>query len=581
MNTRTPRLADLARQFSESTNRLVDLARAAGRPELGEFLVESAKRWPDPDVTLLVIGERSSGKSDLVNALAGTLVPPLLPLASGVTIVRNGPEAQMRIHRPGLDVEHRPLGPDRPPLEPTDTVEVLVPDPPVGPNVVLVDTPPLGTIGSGSRAVVDALLRTADAVILTSSADAPLTAAEVDVLVDARRRAGAALVVITHTDRFRGWRTIRDESDASVRRRDPRLLAERPLPFAAPLAADAAAPGEPEAMALAEESGLTSILDAIRVHVRDNSRQVRLLGLTGAAADVADELLDGLGPDARTDRRATLVAERDRLRERSRTALVDFADGCGILRESVAVDVGRAVQHIIDSIEDDLGDKRDVEELVDATRQRLDALRIETDAQVLDALGELASEVMASILEPTDGERSTAGEDPGERPAWVAKASTVTTALRLRLLQAMVSTTGGAALLYTLVADPTGGGMLRIAPMGISMLVGGIGAAEGFREARQQRTLQDARMRVRSVVDQWRAEYLAKVREQLLRQQRERERALRETIEAAMRDVEGQLAALDSSAPATDAVVTPDVLAARLTRVRADLEELAAQLVTE
>lgn len=584
MNERTPRLAELARQVSESTNRLVALAGPAGRPELGDLLVAAAQRWPDRDTTILVIGEQGSGKSSLINALAGRVAPPLLPLGRGVSVVRSGPTGELRLHRPGEEPRILPL--DTPAadldLDPTETPEVVVPAPPVGDNVVLIDTPPLGAVGTGGRAVVDALLLTCDAVILTTGADAPVTAAELDVLVAARRRAGAALLVVTHTDRFQGWRTICTESEASAQRRDPTLLAAAPLPFAAPLVADAATEPDPdEAALLRAESGLDAIVAAIGSQLRDRFRQVRLTGLVHAAADVADQLLEGLGGIADpADLRAQLQAERTRLRERSRTVPVDFTDGCSILRDSIAVDVGREVQSLLESVEDDLQEHRDVGALVDATWQHLDALRIRTDARILTELDELGVRALAALVADADAEPTERAEGAsGVRPAWIAKASAVSASLRLRLLQATVSTTGGAALLYTLTMPDTSSMVLRTVPMGISMLIGGVSAAEAFREARQQRTLNEARTRVRSVVEQWRSEYLAAAREQLLRLQRERERALRETIDAAVRDLDARIKALDAPALAT-ATDDPAVLAGQLAAVRDQLRTLAGQLAS-
>lgn len=571
MNDRVPRLAELARQVSESSNRLVDLARAAGHPELGDLLVAASKRWPDEDTTVLVAGEACSGKSSLVNALAGRLDPPLLPLGSGVTLVRAAPVDEVRVHRPGSETERHPL--DRIPqhLEPDATVEALVVDPPMGDGLVLVDTPSLGGPGSGSRAVIGALVAAADAVIVTTSADAPLTAAEVDVLEAVRRRAGVALAVVTHTDRFRGWRTICEESDAAARRRDPDLLAAPTLPFALPLVEDAVVEEDPDNAAdLAREAGFTAVLEAVHA-IRERARHVRLAGLVHAALDVSDRLLDEVGPVAGPERRQQLVEERDRLRQRARTVPVDFADGCSILRDGIGVDVGREVQVILESIETDLGEHKDVDALVDATVQHLDALRVRTDARLAHSLDELLRSAMDAVA--ADGAES--GDDPEDAPSRSLSATVnkVSTALRLRLLQAAVSTSGGAALLYTM-ANPAAGG-LREGAMGISMLIGGIGAAEAFREARQQRTLQDARNRVRSVVEQWRSEYLATMREHLLRQQRERERLLRDTIDGALADVESQLAALDR--PTVNSS-DPAALAASLTALRLDLETVEGHL---
>lgn len=574
MNERVPRLPDLARQVSRSTNRLVDLSRTAGHPALGEMLIAAADRWPDEDTTVLVIGERGSGKSSLVNALAGRLAPPLLPIGAGVTVVRAGAD-EVRVHRPGNPVEVHPLDAGRLETSVDCTIEVLVADPPLGHRVVLIDTPALGEVGSGSSAMVAALASTCDAVVLTTAADAPLTATEIDLLAAVRSRAGAALVVTTKTDRFRGWRTVIEESAASVIRRDPDLLIIPPLPFSMAVATDAAQETEPDtAAALADESGLSAILDALGVRVRDRFRHVRLAGLARAAIDVTERLMEEVGGNGVEDPGPTLAEERSRLRERSRTVPVDFADGCAILRESVNVEIGREVQSIIEAAEADLERHGDLEALIEATWQHLDAVRLRSDARIKVEMDALLEQALAAIVaDPADEDDGGGGPTPDERPAWAASASKVSTALRLRLLQAAVSTTGGATMLYAM-AVPSGDG-LRAGAMGISMLIGGIGAAEAFRESRQQKSVQEARAQVRSVVEQWRATYLASAREHMLRQQRERERLLRDTIASAVADIDAQLASPGGREAQAD---DPTALAAELQAVRHDLERTLATI---
>ena len=82
-------------------------------PRIGQ-LTEEAERWPEPEVTVLVAGETSRGKSSLVNALVGR--PSLLPVGPGIVsrtfvAVRRGPDdAANVVRRSGA--EPRPVSLD-------------------------------------------------------------------------------------------------------------------------------------------------------------------------------------------------------------------------------------------------------------------------------------------------------------------------------------------------------------------------------------------------------------------------------------------------------------------------------------
>ncbi len=155
--------------------------------------------------------------------------------------------------------------------------------------------------------------------------------------------------------------------------------------------------------------------------------------------------------------------------------------------------------------------------------------------------------------------------------------------MRLRLAQALVSGTGGIALLAAMGSAGGTADLVRGGAMGIGMLVGSIGAAEGFREARRQRLTSDNRTRVRSVVEQWRAEYLATLRERLLRAQREHEAALRAAVKAEVEAAEARVAELQRLARADAgerkrAQQEAEAAATTLAEVRASLADLAVVL---
>ena len=607
MTVPKPRLAELSRDVAGSVNRLVAIAGTAGRPELGALLVEAARRWPDPQATVVVIGEPRSGRTTVVNALAGTLEPPLLPLGAGLTVVRSGTPSAVVVHEPGEPPDVRSLH-DPGVIPPTASVEVVLPDVAVGADLVLVDGPAVDGPRDPRLRVVEAILATADAVVLVTRADAPLSGPELDLLAVARRRTGAAVLVITGVDRHRGWRTVLDESRRSVEARGASLLSAPPVPFAAPLAADAEAAarlGAPDACDLEAESGLAALRATVRTAIGDRFRLVRLLGLVEMAKGVAGELEDDLGTAGDgSEAENAMAAAALRLRasrDAAARAGVLLGDGFTILRESLTVEVGRDVGAVLEEVEASMGESPDIDGAVELAQRSLEAARLRIDGRAVSQLESLMAAVLRDLAGEGDGDaaaRPPAVADTESGPAvgdvdqadGTADRSrseggkgqkTITASMRLRLVQALLSSTAGVALLATINATGGMGIQVRSGSMGVGMLVGGVAAAEGFREAKRQRTSSEARARIRTVVEQWRAEYLANLRERLLREQRTQETALRDALRAQAEEAEAQMAELKQ---ATQAAVEDQrrrgkeraEARAALRQVRTRLGELAA-----
>lgn len=591
-----PRLAELSRDVADAINELVEVARAVERGDLGDSLLDAAKRWPEPHATVAIVGEIGGGRSTLTSALAGRLDPPLLPLGPNLTIVRAGSPEQVTVHRANGEVVTGPLA-SPPIVGPGDSAEVVVASIAAGDELVLVDVPGVGLLDDPRRRLVDAIVETADAVILVSRADSPITGPEIDIIRRARQRAGAALVVVTHIDRQRGWRTIVEESAASLRAAagtGAPLAVEAPLGFSGPLAADALAAervgDREEADALLEESGLGPINAAIRAHITSRLRHVRLRALVALGTAIADELSGDAEAvaEADVDPQAALAEARStsrRLRELSSTASTRVSDAFAGLRDALGVDVGREVAAVTEEIEASLEDARTIEPVLDLAEQLLEGARVRLDDRARTQI----DLVVAGVLDSFDAEDARApqpehaagdagGADDERARLRTSRAKRVTASMRLRLVQATLSSTGGVAMLA--VVGGGGGGLadsLRFGAMGAGMLVGGLGAAEGFRETKRQRTTQEARAKVRVVTEQWRAEYLARLREQLLKEQRNHETALRETFRRQIEEADAHVAALQASAagrPAQKGRADAAGATERVAAVRRRLDEL-------
>lgn len=207
---------------------VVDLGLSAceayGRPDLAARLTIARRRLADPGIHIVVVGEFKQGKSSLVNALLGA---PVCPVDDDVatalpTYVRHGAEAGAH-----LILDEDP--PRREPIPMEDVrryaveggqgaagektvagVEVLLPRTMLAGGLVVVDTPGLGGLGSAHAAASLAATSMADAVLFVTDASQELTRTELDFLSRARDLCGTVACVVTKTDFYPAWRTIRD-----------------------------------------------------------------------------------------------------------------------------------------------------------------------------------------------------------------------------------------------------------------------------------------------------------------------------------------------------------------------------------
>jgi hypothetical protein len=570
---------DVGPVLAAAVDELAAQARGAGQPDLADRLRDAAARWPEASATVVVVGEAGAGRSTVVNALVGRLDPPLLPLGGSLAVVRTGPTEEVRAHSPGQSPRVGSIAAP-PAIEVDDTVEVVLPSVAAGDRLVLVDAPAAGREGDPRRRVIDALVAEADGVILVTRADAPLTAPEVDLLRAARRRVGAALVVTTHVDRHRGWRDVIDESRATIRAGNADLEAIQNLPLAAPLAADAiaaAAAGEADADALAEESGLTGLLQAVRAGFADDLERLRVRALAEMGRDVADELLDRAATSASATAADVEAIRRgaEARRESLAAMLVELGDEFTLLREALPVEVGRVAADVTREVNATLSDERDAVLVPDFAAHLLEAARIGLEARIDRRVHDLVRRVLTGDAQEEGGSAevvrgSSRASDHRRRGRHVSAS------MRLRLVQALLSSGGGVAMLA--VVGGTGASAaeaLRVGALGVGMLVGGVRAVENVRDAKRQRTSQAAKAALRTTVEGWRDEYLVSARERLLREQRAQEAAMRDAVRSEIAELESSAAALEAALAGGSGAVTGVADVAELQRLRTRLDDIA------
>src|SRR5690349_13392856 len=204
---------------------------AYGRPDLGERLTLARRKLADPGIHVVVVGEFKQGKSSLVNALIGVTACPVDDdVATALpTYLRYGAEVGARVILEGDPPVREPIPTDqirKHTLEGGQAladgrrvvgVEVLLPRNMLAGGLTVVDTPGLGGLGSAHAAASLAATSMADAVLFVTDASQELTRTELDFLRRARDLCGTVACVVTKTDFYPAWRTIRDLNEQHLR----------------------------------------------------------------------------------------------------------------------------------------------------------------------------------------------------------------------------------------------------------------------------------------------------------------------------------------------------------------------------
>jgi predicted GTPase len=212
---------------------LGEVAATLSRDDLAKEIADLASRLGEGRFFVAVLGQFKRGKSSLVNALVGRTVLPvgILPVTSVVTIVRHGAADHALLHLRGMDEPRRIdledlaayVGEQGNPgnTKGVAAAEVHVASPLLESGLCLVDTPGLGSVFAANTAETRAFLPQIDAVLLCSGVDPPLSADELDVLLELAPAVPAIFVVLAKADR-----ATADEL-AEARAFTERVVAER------------------------------------------------------------------------------------------------------------------------------------------------------------------------------------------------------------------------------------------------------------------------------------------------------------------------------------------------------------------
>lgn len=162
--------------------------------------------------TLAVVGQFKRGKSSLMNGIIGRELLPVgvLPLTSAITVLRYGPSERLLIQRRHWTIlEEKPLerladyvtergNPGN--RQQVSAAYLELPNSFLRRGLEFVDTPGIGSSIEANTATTYGFLPQCDAVLLVTSADAPLNRVELEFLCDVHRHAAKMFIVLNKVD---------------------------------------------------------------------------------------------------------------------------------------------------------------------------------------------------------------------------------------------------------------------------------------------------------------------------------------------------------------------------------------------
>jgi small GTP-binding protein len=290
-------LSAILRGISQHSTR-----RGGQRPPALQDLFE---RLADDRFNLTMVGRFSRGKTSLMNALLGMdrLPTGVLPLTSVVTQVTYGSEEKAVLHYHGtslfMDVTLRELrhhitehgNPGN--QQGISIAEVQLPAEFLRRGFTFVDTPGLGSSILANTRTTEAFLPQADALILVTSHDSPLSAEELALVHQARAGARRVFLVLNKQDLVDA--TAREQSLAYVNAELARSgVAANASVFSVSARQALAAKIAHDTAALAA-SGLPALEAALVDFLVNGQRQAFLLGMCDRiAAQLRDPALEAL-----------------------------------------------------------------------------------------------------------------------------------------------------------------------------------------------------------------------------------------------------------------------------------------------
>ncbi|WP_301925018.1 dynamin family protein [Corynebacterium glaucum] len=293
----------------ESFDRAAAIARRYGHTDAAD-VAEALLNAKFRAGTVVVVGEIKRGKSSLVNALVGqrdllpvdVMTSTSAPIRVTVNPVEEGPaepevavlrgSSRQAIEASDLDkhvtidgIAGARAGSDDDELATAAAIELSHPE---LAGTLVVDTPGVGGLDEHAVHAAFNEAHHAGVLLMVCDASTPITKPEMDILAEARKEVGAAIVAVTKTDKnIRRWQSIVEDNERLLRQH---LGAEIPVIGVSSLRAMDAQEMErvnPEKAAeIASRSGIV----ALRQHLRSLLSDPATLGLRGGIESITHTL---------------------------------------------------------------------------------------------------------------------------------------------------------------------------------------------------------------------------------------------------------------------------------------------------
>jgi GTPase SAR1 family protein len=507
-------------------NAVVDLGLRAcaayDRPDLAARLEGAKRALADPAIRIVVVGEFKQGKSTLVNALLGASICPVDDdIATAVpTYIKHGDEAHAELLYAGDPPRREPVpiddmrrfvveggqagtaghgGDDR-----VIGVEVRVPRRMLAGGLVLVDTPGVGGLNSAHAAASLAACSVADAVLFVTDASQELTVSEADFLHRAQGMCDRVVCVLTKTDFYPDWRTIKELDEKHLQ-----ALSDVPLiAVSSTLRARAVKTND---KALNAESGFVELVKFVSERVAGGGVS-RLAATTGAEVGAVSQQLEVqfaaeratlADPGAAKRIIAELTAAKERAEE-LKAAVAKWnqtlTDGIADLNADIDFDLRGRIRRIIQEADDAIeeGDPADTWAEMEAwLESRASYELLENYSLLANRAGQLSQQV---------GEHFRAASGPVfdrlevYNPTPVLGKARVDKNVKLDKMgvrqQAFVAVRGayGGVLMVTLLSSMTG---VVLGPLGVA--VGLVMGRKSLKDEKQRQLL-NRRMHAKNAV---------------------------------------------------------------------------------
>lgn len=366
---------------------LREMARSAGRHDLGGRLNMVRARVSDPRVRIVVVGAPKNGMSTLVNSLVGAEISATNSSLSVPVIVEYGPEPSATLVKSvGKGrTERQPVDPLNPApalhAEGVIRAEFTEPSPLLADGVVVMDAP--GAHGDDHTAW--SMIAAADAVLYVADAGTELSAEQIGYLQRVQGVCPTVICVLNKIDLYPQWSVVQQRTRDAL---DAAGLGFAVAPVSALLHRQADQTGNYQRDI---ESGVPQLIDHLRDYVVSRADALAVDAAVSDIRLISEHLSVNLQTEAealRDPRRRAEISqqlaaardEADQLRQRTANWQVVLADGSTELMADVEHDLRHRLRTLTREAESEIGK-------TDPARRWKD-FGVDLDARICEAVEE-------------------------------------------------------------------------------------------------------------------------------------------------------------------------------------------------